>query len=62
MTLTLTLTAEQFAILQTLVNEGIETVLAPYDDIITTPAQDAKIAEILDVVTFFNSYAITYGI
>jgi len=61
MTMTLNLTAEQFAILQTLVNEGMETVLAPYDDIETTPTQDAKIAEILDAVTFFNSHAITYS-
>jgi len=59
--MTLNLTAEQFAILQTLVNEGMETVLSPYDDIETTPAQDAEISKILDAVTFFNSHAITYA-
>ena len=33
MSYTINLTDEQFAILQNLVNEGMETILSPYDNI-----------------------------
>jgi phosphoribosyl-ATP pyrophosphohydrolase len=56
MSYTINLSDEQFAILQKLVNEGMETVLAPYDDIKTNEAEDAQITEILNAVAFFNCH------
>jgi len=58
MSYTINLTDEQFAILQNLVNEGMETILSPYDNINLNEDQEEQISKILSVVTFFNSHNI----
>ena len=58
MSYTINLTDEQFAILQNLVNEGMETILSPYDNINLNEDQEEHISKILSVVTFFNSHNI----
>ena len=55
---TINLTDEQFAILQNLVNEGMETILSPYDNINLNEDQEEHISKILSVVAFFNSHNI----
>jgi len=58
MSYTINLTDEQFAILQNLVNEGMETILSPYDNINLNEDQEEQISKILSVVAFFNSHNI----
>ena len=58
MSYTINLTDEQFAILQNLVNEGMETILSPYDNINLNEGQEEHISKILSVVAFFNSHNI----
>jgi len=58
---TIHLTDGQFAILQDLINRGMDDKLAPFDDVKTTEAQEQVIADTLAAVAFFNSHAITHN-
>jgi len=55
----ITLSTEQFAILEDLIARGMEDKLAPFDNIVVNAEQEAMITETLAAVTFFNSHKIT---
>ena len=57
----ITLSAEQFAIIEDLIARGMEDKLALFDDIEVNAKAEAMISETLAAVSFFNSYKITNG-
>ena len=59
MSYTVHLSDAQFAILQDLINRGMEDKLAPFDDLMIDEIQELIIADTLAAVAFFNSHAIT---
>ena len=58
----ITLTAEQFLILEDLIARGMEDKLAPLDDVKLTADQEAMVSETLAAVAFFNSHKLTHGL
>ena len=55
----ITLSSEQFAILEDLIARGMEDKLAAFDNIVVDAKTEAMITETLAAVTFFNSHKIT---
>jgi sulfur transfer complex TusBCD TusB component (DsrH family) len=55
----ITLSTEQFAILEDLIARGMEDKLAAFDNIMVDAETEAMITETLAAVTFFNSHKIT---
>ena len=59
MSYTIHLSNNQFAILQDLINRGMDDKLAPYDNIIVDEETEVQIQRILDAAAFFNSHSVT---
>ena len=56
---TVHLSDEQFAILQDLINRGMEDKLAPFDNLVVNKADELMITDTLAAVAFFNSHSVT---
>ena len=55
----ITLSTEQFAILEDLIARGMEDKLAAFDNIVVDAKTEVMITETLAAVAFFNSHKIT---
>lgn len=55
----ITLSADQFAILEDLIARGMEDKLACFDNIIVDAETEVMITETLAAVAFFNSHKLT---
>lgn len=59
MSYTIQLSDDQFAILQDLINRGMDEKLAPFDNIVVNEREELIINDTLAAVAFFNSHSVT---